>query len=79
MADPVTAPDLAVLLARCEALEAERNALRAENQERERLYADLLYQVENKVPGESRHETARRIIREHECHSAEAAPQTDRT
>jgi len=30
------------------------------------LYLELLYQVANKIPGETRHETARRIIRQHE-------------
>lgn len=39
-------------------------------------YNDLLYQVANKIPGESRHETAKRIIYEHEnkqCNRADAA------
>ena len=30
----------------------------------EKLYLELLYAVENKYPGESRHETALRYIRE---------------
>ncbi len=29
-------------------------------------YSDLLYQVAKKIPGETRHETARRIINQHE-------------
>lgn len=33
------------------------------------LYHDLLYQVANKIPGETRHETAKRIIRQHETPS----------
>ena len=33
------------------------------------LYRDLLYGVVNKVPGETRHETAKRIIRQHETPS----------
>lgn len=40
---------------------------RAEKAEaRAKLYDELLYQVANKVPGESRHDTAKRIIFEHE-------------
>ena len=44
------------------------------------LYQELLLEVVNKVPGETRHETARRIIREHETRDypeASATP-TDR-
>jgi len=37
------------------------------------LYHELLYEVANKVPGESRHESARRIIRQHETPSGEQA------
>jgi hypothetical protein len=33
-------------------------------------YNELLYQVQQKIPGETRHETAKRIIRQHEvCRS----------
>ena len=35
------------------------------------LYHELLYQVESKYPGESRHETAKRIIHEHETRTSE--------
>jgi len=34
--------------------------------ELEAAYNDLLYQVQNKIPGETRHETAKRIIHQHE-------------
>lgn len=32
-------------------------------------YNDLLYQVQQKVPNETRHETAKRIIHQHEASS----------
>lgn len=34
--------------------------------ERVELYNELLYQVQNKIPGETRHQTAARIIHQHE-------------
>lgn len=36
-------------------------------------YAALIMQVVNKIPGESRHETAKRIIRQHESHQSSPA------
>ena len=43
--------------------EAELSRLKAD-------YSELLYQVQQKIPGETRHETAKRIIRQHEvCRS----------
>jgi hypothetical protein len=39
------------------------------------LYDELLYEVMNKVPGESRHETARRIIHEHETRQSDGPGQ----
>ena len=47
------------LVDKCEALRAERDELQGQ-------YDDLLLQVEQKIPEESRHETARRIIQQHE-------------
>lgn len=45
----------------------DRHVYRAEKAEaRAELYDELLYQVVNKVPDESRHDTAKRIIFEHE-------------
>jgi hypothetical protein len=34
-------------------------------------YSELLYQVQQKIPGETRHETAKRIIRQHEDHQGD--------
>jgi uncharacterized protein YhaN len=46
--------------------------------EREK-YSDLIMQVQNKIPGESRHETARRIIQQHEnqCNEPQATAQEE--
>lgn len=58
-------------------LEAERATALRERDDVTALYHDLLYQVGNKYPGETRHETARRYIREREQGSglsAKAAP-----
>ena len=47
--------------------DAERiAALEAEVEKYRSLYHDLLLCVANKIPGESRHETAKRIIVQHE-------------
>ncbi len=48
------------------ALESDLKAARAYIKELEAKYNELLYQVQNKVDGETRHETAKRIIRQHE-------------
>jgi uncharacterized protein YbaR (Trm112 family) len=45
--------------------------LQAENAELQANYNELLYQVQNKIPGESRHETAKRIINQHENKEAQ--------
>ncbi|MDB4352397.1 hypothetical protein OAA60_03090 [Porticoccaceae bacterium] len=39
-------------------------------------YEELIMEVQNKIPNESRHETARRIIRQHE--NQENSPQGER-
>lgn len=39
-------------------------------------YNDLLYQVQNKIPGESRHETAKRIIAQHESRRCDEGGET---
>ena len=44
----------------------QRDSARRRAEKAERLYNDLLMQVANKIPGETRHETARRIIDQHE-------------
>lgn len=44
--------------------------------EKNKLYAELLYAVEQAFPGESRHETALRYIREAERRSKEGPAQT---
>ena len=49
-----------------EALALKVAQLEAENDRLQEKYADLLYQVQNKIPGETRHETAKRIINQHE-------------
>lgn len=41
------------------------------------LYMDLLYAVQNEHPGETRHETAKRIIVEHETRAFGPAQQTE--
>jgi hypothetical protein len=48
-----------------EALRAERDALNGMRD----LYWELIYQVANKYPGESRHETAKRYIHQAEHQS----------
>jgi hypothetical protein len=44
----------------------------------EAKYHDLLYQVENKIPGESRHDTAKRIIQQAESRTSDAAMKGER-
>ena len=41
----------------------------------EKDYSELLYQVQQKIPGETRHETAKRIIRQHEDHQGDNSQQ----
>jgi hypothetical protein len=48
--------------------EAELSRLKAD-------YSELLYQVQQKIPGETRHETAKRIIRQHEDHQGDNSQQ----
>ena len=52
-------------------LELEREV--AASRERERLYAELIYAVASKFPGETRHETALRYIRNAERGSDQCA------
>jgi hypothetical protein len=47
-------------------VEADRDKIRAERDKLNKQYSDLLYQVINKHPNETRHETAMRIIYQHE-------------
>jgi hypothetical protein len=47
-----------------------------ELEEAKRLYHELLYQVHNKIPGETRHETAKRIIKERETPRVTEIPHT---
>lgn len=54
------------------ALLAERDALREHVVAAEDQYYDLILQVENKHPGETRHETAKRYIQQVE-HSGDRA------
>lgn len=65
-------------------LEAENERLRADLQGAEQrtnnesileLYHDLLYQVETKFPNETRHETAKRLIRNAERGNSEPCGQ----
>lgn len=63
--------------ARIAGLEAELDLFVNKAAENMRLYLDLLMQVVHVVPGESRHESARRIIQQHESRPSEgpcAAP-----
>ena len=53
---------IAALEQRVKALEAEISKLRAENERLRELYSELLNQVGNKYPNETRHETALRYI-----------------
>jgi hypothetical protein len=64
-----------------EALRAELTALTAqverltlELDEANTLYHDLLFQVGTKHPGETRHETARRYLNQHERHCNQGGP-----
>ncbi len=56
-------------------LQAEMDALKAELAEKDRLYHELLYQVGNKYPNESRHETALRYLKRAEQPSNDPAKQ----
>jgi hypothetical protein len=47
------------------------SSLREEVERLRKLYHELLYQVCNVVPGESRHESAKRIIYQHENRPSE--------
>ena len=53
------------------AAEAEAGKQICRNTELEADYSELLYQVQQKIPGETRHETAKRIIRQHEDHQGD--------
>jgi len=52
--------------------EVKSKELQTENKKLKELYNDLLYQVQSKYPDESRHETAKRIIRQSEQGSSES-------
>ena len=39
-----------------------------------KLYEELLYQVSRKYPGESRHQTAKRMLAEHDQHCGQGGP-----
>jgi hypothetical protein len=59
---------------------AEIAALKAENERLRGLYNDLIMGIGIKCPGESRHETARRYIREREntyCDSKQAGKEAE--
>ena len=56
-------------------LEAEITEQAAELARLEKDYSELLYQVQQKIPGETRHETAKRIIRQHEDHQGDNSQQ----
>jgi len=57
---------LAAATQRAEAAEKERDSFIDKAAYNMRLYMDLLMQVVHVVPGESRHDSAKRIIRQHE-------------
>ena len=54
----------------CAAIRAHIKRLEAENAQLNTNYHELLYQVEQKYPNESRHETAKRLIAKSQ-HSSE--------
>lgn len=55
-------------------LQAENARLTAALVESQRLHCELLYQVATKHPNETRHETARRYIQQHENHCNKGGP-----
>jgi hypothetical protein len=54
-----------------DALTKERDKLEVENKRLREQYNSLIFEVSYKFPGESRHETAKRYIREREEHGIE--------
>ena len=68
--DTVAFEELAVLLRDCLTLLSSQEAAGPHLQT---LYNELLYEVVSKYPGESRHDTARRYIRERGTPSSQAA------
>jgi hypothetical protein len=66
-------PYLAALCRQAAARIESDAALLAASRERERLYAELMYAVASKFPGETRHETALRYIRNAERGSDQCA------
>lgn len=59
------------LLPDAQAIEEERDRLEAENKRLREQYNSLIFEVSYKFPGESRHDTAKRYIREREEHGIE--------
>ena len=60
-------------LAAIEQLTKERDELEQGNADIRTLYNDLLFEVVNKIPNETRHDTAKRIIRQHELRGSMAS------
>lgn len=50
----------------CKTTEISKSAAMPGSKDFEQLYHDLIYCVCNKIPGETRHETAKRILTQHE-------------
>jgi hypothetical protein len=64
----------ATIAAERDALTAQVERLTLELDEANTLYHDLLFQVGTKHPGETRHETARRYLNQHERHCNQGGP-----
>ena len=52
-------------------------ALKAERDEARSLHQELIFQVGKRFRGETRHETAKRYIREHDDHCGHGGPSAD--